>query len=87
MAKRRSNRLAITALSLVGLPLLAIATDRLFGTPIATIVVIGALLWLVWRLDNAVGAFLPLAVLFLIVLTILGLLIGGLAFVHQLTAG
>ncbi|OYY73067.1 hypothetical protein [Sphingomonas sp. 28-63-12] len=63
---------------------LAIGADDLFGTGIATIIVIAVVLW---RIDNAVGAFLLLVVLVLIVAAILALLTGALAYLHRLMAG
>jgi hypothetical protein len=36
---------------------------------------LGSLPWLAWRYDNETGAFLPLAVLLLLVLGVLGLLL------------
>jgi hypothetical protein len=41
------------------------------------------LLWLAWRHDNDVGVFVPLAVLFLIVVAVMGLLLYLLMISHQ----
>jgi hypothetical protein len=47
----------------------------LLGRSGAILVVVLALPWLAWRYDNETGAFLPLAVLLLLVLGVLALLL------------
>lgn len=85
--KRISDRLKVAVVGVAGTAILATGGNYLFGAGIATMIVVVALLWLVWRLDNATGTFLPLAVLLLIVLATLAFLMGALAFVHRLTTG
>lgn len=41
-----------------------------------------ALPWFAWRYDNDTGAFLPLAILFLLILGVLALLLALIAVVH-----
>lgn len=87
MAKRISNKWRFAAGGFAGISIFAVGAFYVVGAGGATIVVVLGLLWLVWQLDNATGAFLPLAVLFLIVLAVLAFLVGALAFVHRLTTG
>lgn len=87
MAKRPGNKLALAVTGLVSIIMLAVGVHWLVGAPISTLAVIVALLLLVWRLDNNLGTLLPLAIIFLLVFAILAMLIGALAFVHQLMAG
>lgn len=54
---------------------------------LGVLALIAMMLLLVARFDNDAGTFLPLAVLFVIVLATLVLLVGGLAFVHALMSG
>jgi hypothetical protein len=49
---------------------------------LATLFVVIALLTLVAEFDNQAGTFLPLAILFVIVLAILFILLGMMAFMH-----
>lgn len=87
MAKSPGNKLALAVTGLVSIMMLAVGVHWLVGAPISTLVVVVALLLLVWRLDNNLGTLLPLAIIFLLVFAILAMLIGALAFVHQLMAG
>lgn len=85
MAKCFSTKWRFAAGSFAGISIFAVGAFYVVGTGGTTIVVVLGFLWLVWRLDNATGAFLPLAVLFLIVLAVLAFLVSALAFVHRLT--
>ncbi|HEX6783514.1 MAG TPA: hypothetical protein VF098_02515 [Sphingomicrobium sp.] len=53
----------------------AMLLPSLLGRSGAILVVVLALPWLAWRYDNETGAFLPLAVLLLLVLGVLALLL------------
>jgi hypothetical protein len=73
-------RRRITKLSLV----LTISTFGILFLPrwAATLIIVIGLLVMVAEFDNQTGTFLPLAILFVIVLAVLVILLGMMAFLH-----
>lgn len=61
--------------------LLALALFLTGGGAALAAASLGSIAWLAWRLDNATGTFLVLAVLFLIVLGILAMMLALMAVV------
>lgn len=74
MTVRRLS-LGYTSVSIAPVAAAAMLLPSLLGRSGAILVVVLALPWLAWRYDNETGAFLPLAVLLLLVLGVLALLL------------
>jgi hypothetical protein len=74
--------------ALIGLALSGVSIPMLWVVPLIGVAgIILTFLLLVARYDNDLGSFLPIAVLFVIVILIMVLLIGALAYVHALVSG
>ncbi|MGZ2411762.1 apolipoprotein N-acyltransferase [Sphingomonas sp. F9_3S_D5_B_2] len=80
IARARATRVIVSVVACaIALP----AAGYLFGPRGLAIAAALALLWLAWRHDNEVGVCLPLAVLFLIVIGVMGLLLYLMLITHQ----